>query len=105
MIGSNSNSYYFGSSHIFGNETRIGKDTEKIEEVFGKSDTYCFRLRLSFSAPDLSRCLSIILLKQMIEMTYIFIPYLLCDLFNGQCRLFQQLLCVLHAYFNDILLE
>ena len=38
-------------------------------------------------------------------MTYIFIPYLLCDLFNGQCRLFQQLLCVLHAYFNDILLE
>ena len=38
----------------------------------------------------------------MIEMTYIFIPYLLCDLFNGQCRLFQQLLCVLHAYFNDI---
>lgn len=44
MIGSNSNSYYFGSSHILGNETRIGKDTEKIEEVFGKSDTYCFRL-------------------------------------------------------------
>ena len=40
FIGSNSNSYYFGSSHIFGNETRIGKDTEKIEEVFGKSDTY-----------------------------------------------------------------
>lgn len=40
FIGSNNNSYYFGSSHIFGNETRIGKDTEKIEEVFGKSDTY-----------------------------------------------------------------
>ena len=44
MIGSNSNSYYFGSSQIVGNETSLGKDTEKIEEVFGKSDTYCFRL-------------------------------------------------------------
>ena len=39
-IGSNSNSYYYGSSHIFGSETRLGKDTAKIEEVFGKSDNY-----------------------------------------------------------------
>lgn len=40
FIGSNNNSYYFGSSHIFGNETRIGKDTAKIGDIFGKSDTY-----------------------------------------------------------------
>ena len=40
FIGSNNNSYYFGSSHIFGSETRLGKDTSKIEEVFGKSDNY-----------------------------------------------------------------
>ena len=39
-IGSNSNSYYYGSSHIFGSETRLGKDTAKIEDVFGKSDNY-----------------------------------------------------------------
>lgn len=39
-IGSNSNSYYYGSSHIFGSETRLGKDTAKIEEVFGKNDNY-----------------------------------------------------------------
>lgn len=39
-IGSNSNAYYYGSSHIFGSETRLGKDTAKIEDVFGKSDNY-----------------------------------------------------------------
>lgn len=39
-IGSNSNAYYYGSSHIFGSGTRLGKDTAKIEEVFGKSDNY-----------------------------------------------------------------
>ena len=39
-MGSNSNSYYYGSSHIFGSESRLGQDTEKIEEVFGKSDNY-----------------------------------------------------------------
>lgn len=37
---SNHNSYYYGSSHIFGTETRYGKDTKKIEFVFGKNDTY-----------------------------------------------------------------
>jgi uncharacterized protein len=37
---SNSNSYYYGSSHIFGEDTRYGKDTKKIESVFGKNDTY-----------------------------------------------------------------
>lgn len=39
-IGSNSNSYYYGSSHIFGSETRLGQDTAKIEDVFGKNDNY-----------------------------------------------------------------
>lgn len=40
FLASNSNSYYYGSSHIFSNETQSGADTEKIEEYFGKSDTY-----------------------------------------------------------------
>lgn len=37
---STQNSYYYGSSHIFGSDTRYGKDTKKIEAVFGKSDNY-----------------------------------------------------------------
>lgn len=37
---SNSNSYYYGSSQIFGSDTQYGQDTEKIEEIFGQSDTY-----------------------------------------------------------------
>ena len=34
------NSYYYGSSHIFGKGTQLGDDTDAIEEVFGKGDTY-----------------------------------------------------------------
>lgn len=39
-LASNSNSYYYGASHIFGTQTRLGQDTEKIENIFGKKDTY-----------------------------------------------------------------
>lgn len=39
-LASNSNSFYYGASHIFGIETKLGADTEEIEQVFGKSDTY-----------------------------------------------------------------
>lgn len=39
-LASNSNDYYYGSSHIFGEDTTLGSDTSKIEDVFGKSDTY-----------------------------------------------------------------
>lgn len=39
-LATNSNNFYFGSSHIFGENTTLGRDTEKIEKVFGKSDTY-----------------------------------------------------------------
>ncbi len=40
FMASNSNSYYYGASHIYGKETRLGDDTAAIEKVFGKSDTY-----------------------------------------------------------------
>ena len=40
FLASNSNSFYYGASHIFGTDTQLGADTEKIEEIFGKSDTY-----------------------------------------------------------------
>ncbi len=39
-LASNRNSFYYGSSHIFGSETQLGSDVAAIEEVFGKSDTY-----------------------------------------------------------------
>ena len=39
-LGSNASDYLYGSSEIFTEETRYGKDTQAIEEVFGKSDTY-----------------------------------------------------------------
>ena len=39
-LASNANDFYYGASHIFGPATQLGADTEKIEEAFGKSDTY-----------------------------------------------------------------
>lgn len=39
-LGSINNSYYYGSSKIFGEETKLGQDTKKIEEVFGKYNNY-----------------------------------------------------------------
>lgn len=39
-LASNSNSFYYGSSHIFGSSTQLGADTQKIEDTFGKRDTY-----------------------------------------------------------------
>ena len=39
-LASNSNSFYYGSSHIFGAGTQLGDDTAAIEDAFGKNDTY-----------------------------------------------------------------
>ena len=39
-LASNANSFYYGSSKIFGSKTKLGSDTAQIEEAFGKSDTY-----------------------------------------------------------------
>ena len=39
-LASNANRFYYGASKIFGSETQLGADTEKIEDVFGKQDTY-----------------------------------------------------------------
>ncbi len=39
-LASNANSFYYGASKIFGPNTKLGADTQKIEETFGKSDTY-----------------------------------------------------------------
>lgn len=39
-LASNANSFYYGASHLFGTSTQVGADTAKIEEAFGKQDTY-----------------------------------------------------------------
>lgn len=39
-LASNANDYNYGSSQIFGKETKLGHDIAKIEEVFGQRDTY-----------------------------------------------------------------
>ncbi len=39
-LASNSNDYYYGTSHIFGPETLVGRDTEDIKNTFGDKDTY-----------------------------------------------------------------
>lgn len=33
------NSFYYGSEHIFDKSTQLGKDTEKINDIFGKANT------------------------------------------------------------------
>lgn len=38
-LASNANDYLYGSNRMFNEQTRYGKDTAAIEEVFGKSDT------------------------------------------------------------------
>lgn len=40
FLAANQNSYYYGSSHIYASNTQLGKDTQAIETVFGKRDTY-----------------------------------------------------------------
>lgn len=39
-LASNSNSFHYGASKIFGPSTQLGADIEIIEDIFGKSDTY-----------------------------------------------------------------
>lgn len=39
-LASNANSYRYGSSRVYGDETMYGRDKAAIESVFGKKDTY-----------------------------------------------------------------
>lgn len=39
-LASNANSYYYGSSEIFGIDTQYGADTAAIDQMFGINDTY-----------------------------------------------------------------
>lgn len=39
-LASNANSFNYGASKIFGDSTKLGEDTNAIQDIFGKSDTY-----------------------------------------------------------------
>jgi predicted RND superfamily exporter protein len=39
-LGSINNTYYYSASYIFNNKTKSGQDTKKIEDVYGKLNTY-----------------------------------------------------------------
>lgn len=39
FLAQTKNTYYYGADHIFGPETELGQDTEKINEKFGQSNT------------------------------------------------------------------
>ena len=51
-LGSNANSYLYGSSEIFGEGTQLGKDTAAIEDMFGQSDTYVLMVPKGDSATE-----------------------------------------------------
>ena len=40
FFASNANDYYYGSSYIYDGNTQYGRDTNAIENLYGKSDTY-----------------------------------------------------------------
>lgn len=70
-MASSQNNYLYGASKIYGSDTRIGSDTEKLVEVFGENDNYVLMVprgdRTSENAlireieamPDVSSVLSI----------------------------------------------
>lgn len=43
-LAAGKNAYYFGTSHIFGPETKLGEDNIAIEEKFGAEDNYAILL-------------------------------------------------------------
>lgn len=51
-LASNANSFYYGASHIFGSQTQLGSDTEKIEEAFGQQDTYVLMIPKDSTAAE-----------------------------------------------------
>lgn len=51
-LASNSNSFYYGSSHIFGSATKLGADTQEIEDIFGQRDTYVLMIPKDSTATE-----------------------------------------------------
>ncbi len=60
------NDYYYGASHIFGQGTRLGDDTQAVQDIFGKSDTYVLLVPKGDTAKETELCEG---LKEMSEVT------------------------------------
>lgn len=67
-LASTQNDYYYGSSNIFGPGTQLGDDTELIEEIFGKGDTYVLLVPKGDTATERQLCER---LKELGEVTSI----------------------------------
>lgn len=67
-LASTQNDYYYGSSNIFGPGTQLGDDTELIEEIFGKGDTYVLLVPKGDTATEKQLCER---LKELGEVTSI----------------------------------
>lgn len=52
-LSSNANSYYYGSSQIYGEGTTYGRDKTEIESVFGKNDTYVLLVPAGSNATEI----------------------------------------------------
>lgn len=53
-LASNSNSYLYGSSQIYGEGTTYGRDKTAIEGIFGKSDTYVLLVPKGSAATEIA---------------------------------------------------
>lgn len=67
-LASTKTDYYYGSTHIFGKGTQFGDDTEAIEEIYGKSDTYVLLVKKGDTAMETALCNQ---LKKIPEITSI----------------------------------
>ena len=51
-LASNANAFYYGSSHIYGADTRLGRDMAAIEDTFGQSSNYVLMVPEGNSAAE-----------------------------------------------------
>ncbi len=93
FLASNANSFYYGASKIFDEQTQTGADTARIEEIFGKSDTYVLMMpkddkatqkKLSDALHDIPQVTSILSYVDTVGME---IPesYLDADIYDKLC--------------------
>ncbi len=66
-LASNANSYYYGSSLIYGEGTTYGRDNTAIESVFGKSDTYVLLVPKGSQATEIELSKELHTLPQITE--------------------------------------
>lgn len=66
-LASNANSFFYGSSHIYGEGTTYGRDKTAIEGVFGKKDTYVLLVPKNDNATEMQMSKELKSLPQVTE--------------------------------------